>query len=104
MAKDYSDIRKSIERLIMVLRKELKLEAVYLYGSYAKGNINIWSDIDLAIISNDFSNDLHEESSKLFRLAAGLDDRIEPHPFRVDDFEESDPLVYEILKTGIKII
>jgi len=28
---------------------------------------------------------------------------IEPHPFRLSDFEESNPVVHEILKNGIDL-
>ena len=45
----------------------------------------------------------HEEKLKLMKMAANIDDRIEPHPFRVEDFESSNPLPSEIQKHGILI-
>ena len=73
-----------------------------------KKNIDViagpWSDIDLAIVSRNLPNDIFDEQVRLLRLAAEIDDRIEPHPFKVEDSDETDPLVDEIIRTGIKIV
>jgi len=37
------------------------------------------------------------------RLAAKIDDRIEPRPFRPIDFDVGEPLVSELKRTGIQI-
>jgi hypothetical protein len=36
------------------------------------------------------------------QLAASIDDRIEPKPFKAELFDRNDPLVDEIKKTGIQ--
>jgi hypothetical protein len=38
------------------------------------------------------------------RLRRKIDSRIEPHPFRVRDFNLSDPIAYEIMKYGKEIL
>jgi len=81
-----------------------RLDCAYLFGSHAKGTSNQWSDIDLAIVSPDFSEDLYEERLVLMRLAAEIDDRIEPKPFRPEMFTPIEPLVDEIQKHGLKLI
>jgi uncharacterized protein len=58
----------------------------------------------LAIVSPDFSEDLYEERLVLMRLAAKIDDRIEPKPFRPEMFTRIEPLVDEIQKHGLKLI
>ena len=58
----------------------------------------------MAIISSDFSDDLFDERLNLMQLAAYVDDRIEPKPFKSELFDRNDPLVYEILKNGIQFI
>ena len=95
---------KSIQRFLNVLKKERTLEAVYIYGSYVMGRAKFWSDVDLAIVSRDFPDDTCEEQARLLRLAAMIDDRIEPRPFKPKEFEISDPLVNEIIRTGIKLL
>jgi len=37
------------------------------------------------------------------KVAADIDDRIEPYPFRPEDFKLTHPLVKEISERGIKI-
>ena len=103
MASVSPDIEEIIHRFIGLLKKESRVLKVFLYGSYAKGVAGKWSDIDLAIISPDFSEDLFEERIKLMKLALSVDNRIEPSPFRPEDFDENNPLVNQINKWGIEI-
>ncbi len=37
------------------------------------------------------------------RLAALIDDRIEPNPYTPEDFDANDPLVGEIQRTGVRV-
>lgn len=76
---------------------------IILFGSYAKGNYNEDSDIDIAVILKDYSN-LIDIQLDLMRLRRKIDSRIEPHPFREKDFEISNPIVNEIIKYGQDII
>jgi predicted nucleotidyltransferase len=75
---------------------------VILFGSYAKGNFNDDSDIDIAVIFKDYNN-LIDMQLELMRLRRKIDSRIEPHPFRERDFDISNPLVNEIVKYGQEI-
>ncbi|KAF0238611.1 MAG: DNA polymerase beta domain-containing [Prolixibacteraceae bacterium] len=75
---------------------------VILFGSYAKGNFNDDSDIDIAVVFKDYSN-LIDMQLELMRLRRKIDSRIEPHPFRERDFDISNPLVNEIVKYGQEI-
>ena len=42
-----------INHYVSKLKQKINIEQIILYGSYAKGNANEWSDIDLYIVSND---------------------------------------------------
>jgi len=101
MAPRTKNIKNDVNRFLNELRKKYRVYAAYIYGSHSKGNATAWSDIDVAVVSPDFSDDLFEERLKLMRIAAFIDDRIEPYPFTVEDFESSNPLVSEIKKYGI---
>jgi len=103
MATKGQNIENNVNHFINELKKIYRVQAAYIYGSHSKGNANLWSDIDIAVISPDFSDDLFEERLRLMKMAAIIDDRIEPHPFRVEDFESSNPLASEIQKHGILI-
>jgi predicted nucleotidyltransferase len=97
-------VTESVERFLAAVQKQRRIEAAYLYGSQARGMASEWSDIDVAVISPDFSSDLFEERLMLMRLAAQVDDRIEPHPFRPQDFHSSAPLASEIQRTGVRLV
>ena len=72
---------------------------IILFGSYAKGNYNEDSDIDIAVILKDYNN-LIDTQVDLMRIRRKIDSRIEPHPFREKDFDITNPIVNEIVKHG----
>ena len=102
-------------RYVDFLRKNIpNIKRAYLFGSYAKergridfpvpkGNTNADSDIDLAIVFKNLS-DTFDMQVQLIKFRRKFDTRIEPHAFRESDFEPSNPLIKEILTTGIEIV
>jgi predicted nucleotidyltransferase len=60
------------------------------------------SDIDVAIVLKK-AQDILDIQMDLMLLRRKIDLRIEPHPFNETDFNDSDPLIYEILKYGVEI-
>lgn len=72
---------------------------IILFGSYANGNFNADSDIDIAVILKDYNN-MIDIQLDLMRLRRKIDSRIEPHPFREKDFDITIPIVNEIVKYG----
>lgn len=104
MAENNDDLNKTIQIFLREAGKKYSIIGAYIYGSFAKGTSHKWSDIDLAIISPDFSDDLFEDRLYLMRLAISIDDRIEPRPFRKESFNRNDPLVDEILKNGHQLL
>lgn len=91
------------KRYIDNISKKYQIESVFLFGSYAKGNFHIYSDIDLAIIIKD-AGDIIDTQIDLMCLRSDDDLMIEPHPFFKNDFQESNPVVAEIIKNGIEIV
>lgn len=96
------DIEKSINKFVEEIKKQYNVTAIILFGSYAKGTQNEDSDIDIAIISDDFE-DIYDCMAVLMGMTWNIDARIEPHPIKVKDFEEGNPFVQEIIDTGIKV-
>jgi predicted nucleotidyltransferase len=84
-------------------RAGLKVLGAYLYGSYADGRDHPDSDIDIAVVSNDFSGDGLADWDLVCKIRRGIDVRIEAIPFRPERFCDENPLVWEIKKNGIKI-
>jgi predicted nucleotidyltransferase len=104
MAQIAPDVITSVERFLAVIRERLRIEAIYLYGSQVMGSAQPWSDIDVAVISPDFSDDLFQERIALMQCAAEIDDRIEPQPFTPERFGPNDPLASEIFRNGIRVV
>jgi predicted nucleotidyltransferase len=99
------DITGKIKDFVSELEKQnLHVEQVFLFGSYAKGTFNEWSDIDIAIVSNDFCGIRLFDKEKMIKAIAAIDFSLSPLPFRPEDFDESNLFVKEILETGIRII
>ena len=104
MAQIAPDVIASVNRFLAAVRERLRVEAAYLYGSQAMGSARPWSDIDVAVISPDFSDDLFQDRIALMKLAATIDDRIEPQPFTPDRFSPNDPLASEISRNGVRLM
>ena len=82
----------------------MRPKAIYLFGSYARGESNWESDIDLAVISKNLTGHPINDFVRLMMLRRGIYLRIEPHPFRPEDFTEDNPEAAEIMRTGIRIL
>ncbi len=105
VAESADAIRAIILQYAEVLkRNNIRLVAVYLFGSFAKGNPHENSDIDVAVVSDSLSGDSFDDGCELMHLRWDIDLRIEPHPFRPEDFTEDNPEAAEIMRTGIRIV
>lgn len=100
------DAKKIVKKYAEKLKeKNYPFSAVYLFGSYAKNKAHKWSDIDVAVITNKLKKNRDKNENLLWHIRRGVNIMIEPHGFTVKDFQdECDPMVYEIKKTGIKIV
>jgi predicted nucleotidyltransferase len=104
-----AQIDKEVLGKVQIFIKKLKesgiaVESAYLFGSYAANRAGRWSDIDVAIVSPDFSADRFAERLRLMKLSTEIDNRIEPVPFHSDAFNDTDPLVDEIKKSGFALL
>ncbi len=103
--KTLTSIRKISKKYIAILRaNHIDLDQVFLFGSFVKGKQNIYSDIDIAIVSGSLTGDRYDDRCHLMHLRQDVDLRIEPHPFRPEDFVEDNPEAAEIMRTGVRIL
>lgn len=103
--KKLNEARKVIKDYGKLLKKENFPANIYLFGSYAKGCSNKWSDLDIAVVSDKLKRNYWENHKKLLHLSLDIDRRLEIHSFTKKDFKnETDPMVYEIKKHGIRIV
>ena len=100
---DKTDVLEIAKKYANAIKLHYNYVNIILFGSYAKGNFNENSDIDIAVIFKDYSHQI-DMQLELMRLRRKIDSRIEPHPFRESEFESSNPMVSEIMKYGEDIV
>ena len=104
MAENIDSIRPIIKQYIDVIKKNgIEVEKTYLFGSFARGTATQDSDIDIAIISKNFKGDRFDDRRLIVPLRRQIDLRLEPIPFKPENFKENDPLAIEIIQNGIEL-
>jgi predicted nucleotidyltransferase len=98
------NIKKIVCDYTDALKKKYTIHSVYLYGSYAHGNADDDSDIDIAVVAENFDGDIFDNTLSLMKIRRGIDLRIEPRPFTVSDFIPENPLANEVMENGIRIV
>jgi len=97
------EILNSIKKYIEAISRHYKIDAIILFGSYAKGTNTENSDIDIAVVSSDIK-DRVEDMAKLMKLRRAIDLRIEPHPIKTEEFRKNEtPFIDEIIRTGVEL-
>jgi predicted nucleotidyltransferase len=105
MAQIPEEIKAKIQRFIEYCEVSgIHIQQAILFGSYARGTQNKWSDIDLALVSDKFEGIRYNDLDKLVDACFAVDTDISPLPYRPEDFTINDLFVKEILKNGIRII
>lgn len=83
-----------------MVAERLPLKALYLYGSYSKGNYREDSDIDIAVVVDSLSDNYFDDTPLLWKLRRRISNLIEP-VLLIEDMDN--PLYRDITKTGILI-
>lgn len=100
---------RALNELLLSFQKDLSAngflpEAIILYGSYAKGKVHKYSDIDVAIWSKSFTgeglNDF-EKAKPVLRNYPKVQAKLYPAYADENNF---DPFIEVIKQTGIKIL
>jgi predicted nucleotidyltransferase len=98
-------VKNTIDRYLEALKQnDIPVKEAILFGSYARGNYQEWSDIDIAIVSDIFGGNLIDDKDKIRKITLSISSEIEVIPFSPNDFTLQNPFVKEILKTGIKLV
>ena len=87
-----------------VISKEMVVSKIILFGSYSTGRQHDYSDIDVAVVSPDFTGDRIEDQLRLMKYRRTVDLRIEPMPFTPGEFVPTNPFVRNIVETGVVVM
>lgn len=104
MAKIPDEIIESVSNFKRIISSMIKIEKVFLYGSYSTGTYKNESDIDICIIANENTNP-YLLMRDITRKIIEVDVRIEPVVFLSEDFHDDQPrgLLREIKEHGIEM-
>ena len=77
---DKRKARKLVEEYANIVVKNMIVNKIILYGSYARGDYKRDSDIDVAVVvpRSSLSKDILEDMAKLFKLRREISTDIEP--------------------------
>jgi len=104
MAKIPDKVILIIDKFLKELAKNnISIERAILFGSYAQGTFNDWSDIDLAIVSKSFGGERFKDRNKIRRIKLRISSDLEPIPYNPEEFNVDNPFVKRILETGIRV-
>ena len=95
---DKGTVISTVEQYVNAVIKEFSPSTIILFGSYAKGNPNEESDIDVGVVFDNFTDDWQKASSRLWNMAYDISWDIEPH--LLDITRDKSGFVKHVLKTG----
>ena len=101
--------KSAIEKVILFAKQVCEsgvfLNRVILFGSYDKYTQHKWSDIDVAMVADNFKGSGYYDVALFGKTLIKKPFRtIQPKTYNTRDFRPSkDPFVEEILRTGIEI-
>src|SRR5581483_705876 len=100
-------VKQFIHQYLPTIRELYAPEQIWLFGSYAHGHPQRWSDLDLLVVSQKFSRGKRIRRRSNFLLKTGIWD---DHQFIVDplcytpaEFErwkDAPTIISEVVKTG----
>jgi len=98
-------IRELLSKYIHTLEENhIHVQRAVLFGSYADGRANEWSDIDIALVSDSFDGNRFDDRGKIRKITLSVSSDLSPLPFRPEDFIVENPFVREILENGVRIV
>ncbi len=89
--------------VLLCNRRNIHFNKVILFGSVAAGTARPDSDVDVLLVSDQFTHDSIQNWRMLAPITAQLYN-IEPHPYPTDAYLRKDPFVNEVDRTGIEIV
>lgn len=98
-------LRQSIQEYLKILKADrLPIEEAVLFGSYAKGLQNKWSDVDLCIVSPAFKDSWEATQYLWQKIPRNFSLILEPIGYHPKDFKEGSSLISQIKKMGVRIV
>lgn len=103
--------RNKVESILQILKGYIKLleknnfpiDKAILFGSYANGKYDEWSDIDVLLVSKAFSGERFLDKERIRRLTISYNSNISPIPFNSKDFDVTNLFIKDVVDNGVVI-
>lgn len=95
---DRKTVIETLKQKVEVLKKELSMSRLVLFGSYARGDYTVGSDIDLLIVCKRPIKDAYAKAKR----AVGIQG-IEPHIYSEHEYRAMGETVKRMLEGGVTI-
>jgi predicted nucleotidyltransferase len=95
---DKKTIEQSIDEYVERVLSFLSPSEILLYGSQARGTASPDSDIDIAIVFDEFQGNTIETEIELFKLCFDVDTRIEP--IILEEIHDPSGFLRQVRSTG----
>jgi predicted nucleotidyltransferase len=95
---DQKQAVRKVKQFAEAVQRHLPICDVLLYGSYARGRPRRYSDIDVAVVVDEYVGDILAMKAQLFRLRRDIDVRIEP--LLIERKHDPARFLNEIMRTG----
>jgi hypothetical protein len=97
-------INKAKALIELLKTNGINIYEAYVFGSAIKDISDEYSDIDIAIVSKDFSGMPYYDVKKVSKYRRAIDLRLEIHPFSLKDINVDPPLFFMNIKNkGVRI-
>ena len=98
-------IQKAKQLIGLLKSNGIDVSEAYLFGSAALNKSNKYSDIDIAIVSDEFTGVPFYDIRKISKFRRLVDLRLEVHPFSLNDILDDPPLFFvNIKRKGIPVV
>jgi len=97
---------EDVQQLVKRLQARFDIKEAYIFGSYAWGEPDIYSDVDIAVVLGSYENGgIYDGRFEVFHEVQKHNSSYEVLCFDRDEFEgDSNPIVKRIKHNGIKIL
>ena len=102
-----SDLKEPLEVFRRNVRRRIRVEAVWLFGSRARGDARPDSDVDLIVVSPDFRGLDLVERSRLIRPCWEADISVDILPYTPEEFDrlrQGITLVRTAVTEGVEVV
>lgn len=103
--RDFEKVKKQVVKFKeILLEKGFNDAKVLLFGSWAKNKVHADSDIDVCVISKNFSGNRFDDMVKMNILANQVNSLIEVAPMTPEEFDDKySTLAHEVKKWGVAV-